>query len=575
MTGAEILIDALKREGVDLLFGYPGGVVIPIFDALYRTRDIRVILTRHEQAAAHAADGYARATGKVGVCLVTSGPGATNTVTGIATAKLDSIPVVVISGQVRSDVIGTDAFQEADMSGLTRTICKHNYLVQSIEELPQIVKSAFYIARSGRPGPVAIDVPVDVANAVLKKYTYPAKVNLPGYSPATRGNPKQISKLAEAIRASKRPLVLGGGGIISSGGAEEFVRFLEKTNIPATLTLMGLGALPWNHPLFLGMPGMHGRVAANRALMECDLLIGIGTRFDDRVTGRLDTFAKGAKIAHVDIDPSEIGKTLRTDIPIVGDVKSVLADLLAVVEPRNPDAWNEQIASWKEENPLRYNQDESEEILPEYLLDRINSLVDEDTIIVTDVGQHQMWTALHFHHRSPRSFLSSGGLGTMGYGLPAAMGASLGCPDKTVLLITGDGSLQMNIQELVTLALNDIPVKIAIVNNTYLGMVRQWQELFWNSNYSKTCLRETATCPSDCRTHHADCTRPYLPDFVKLAEANGLEGMRTAAPAEVDSVLKLGLSRKKPVLMEFIVKKERNVYPMVPAGKSISEIITG
>jgi acetolactate synthase-1/2/3 large subunit len=575
MTGAEILIDALKKEGVDILFGYPGGVVIPIFDVLYRTKDIRVILTRHEQGAAHAADGYARATGKVGVSLVTSGPGATNTITGIATAKLDSVPLIVISGQVKTDVIGTDAFQETDMFALTRSICKHNYLVQAIEELPQIVKNAFHIAQSGRRGPVSIDIPVDVLNASLGNYTYPKTVNLRGYNPTPRGNSKQINKLSQAIHIARRPLILGGGGIISSGASEELIRFLEKTNIPTAITLMGLGCIPWDHKLFLGMPGMHGRVAANYALMECDLLIGIGTRFDDRVTGHLDSFARSARIAHIDIDPSEIGKTLRTDIPIVGDVKNVLTELLAVVQPRKPDKWNRRTSAWKEKNPLKYNQPKSDEILPEYVIDRINSFVNSEAIIVTDVGQHQMWTALYFNHKKPRSFISSGGLGTMGFGLPAAMGASLGCPERTVILISGDGSIQMNIQELTTCSLNNIPVKIIVLNNFYLGMVRQWQELFWNGNYSKTCLRENVSCPGNCRAHYLSCSQPYWPDFVKVAEANGMAGLRATQPSDVDSVLKEGLNRKGPVLMEFIVKKNENVYPMVPTGKPINEIILG
>lgn len=575
MTGAEIFIDSLKKEGVDIMFGYPGGVVIPIFDVLSRTKDIKLLLTRHEQGATHAADGYARATGKVGVCLVTSGPGATNTVTGIANAKLDSIPIVVISGQVRTNVIGTDAFQETDMSGLTRSICKHSYLVQKIEELPRIIKEAFYIARSGRPGPVSIDFPVDVANATQKNYNYPQSVNLPGYKPTVKGNPRQIAKLAQAIKEAKKPLFYTGGGVVSSGASNELMELLKKTNIPIVITLMGLGCVPSSHRLFLGMPGMHGRVAANYALMECDLLVAIGVRFDDRVTGNLKTFAKNAEIAHIDIDPTEIGKNVKTDIPVVGDVKNVITDLLTRVHPRETDNWNRKTEGWKRKYKLTYNQREDGEILPQYIVDRINNFIDPNAIVVTDVGQHQMWAALYCNHQRPRSFLSSGGLGTMGFGLPAAMGAALAFPERTVFNISGDGSIQMNIQELATCAINQIPVKIAVLNNSYLGMVRQWQEFFWKRNYAKTCLKQGPGCPEDCKGPGKDCPQIYRPDLVKVAEANGVKGLRAMRPSEVDCVLKNGLQTKGPVLMEFMVKELENVYPMVPSGKSIDEIILG
>lgn len=573
MIGAEILIDALKKEGVDIMFGYPGGTVIPIFDVLYRTNDINFILTRHEQGATHAADGYARATGKVGVALVTSGPGATNTITGIATAQLDSIPIVVISGQVRTDVIGSDAFQETDMAGLTRSICKHNYLVQKIEELPHTIKEAFYIARSGRPGPVSIDMPLDVSNATLKNYNYPTTHSLPGYKPNLKGNSRQIEKLAHAISRAKKPLLYVGGGIISSGASAELLKLLEMTNIPAVVTLMGLGCIPSDHRLFLGMPGMHGRVAANYALQDCDLLIAMGTRFDDRVTGKLKTFAKNASIAHVDIDPAEIGKNVKTDIPVVGDVKNVIAELLSKIKPRNPDDWNKKTGGWKKNYPLKYDQKNNGDILPQFVIDRINNHIKSDSIIVTDVGQHQMWAALYCQHKKPRSFLSSGGLGTMGFGLPAAMGAAAAYPKRLVVNIAGDGSIQMNIQELATCAINKIPVKIAVLNNSYLGMVRQWQDLFWDRNYSKTCLKQNADCPEDCKGPRKDCPQLYLPDLVKVAEANGMKGLRALKPSEVDPVLKEGLATKGPVLMEFMVKSTENVYPMVPPGKSIDEII--
>ena len=574
MFGAEILIDALKKEGVDIMFGYPGGTVIPIFDVLYRTNDINFILTRHEQGATHAADGYARATGKVGVALVTSGPGATNTITGIATAKLDSIPIVVISGQVRTEVIGSDAFQETDMAGLTRSICKHNYLVQKIEELPGTIKEAFYIARSGRPGPVSIDVPLDIQNDKLKNYNYPTTHSLPGYKPNLKGNSRQIEKLVHAISRAKKPLLYVGGGIISSGASTEVLKLLEITNIPAVVTLMGLGCIPSNHRLFLGMPGMHGRVAANYALQDCDLLIAMGTRFDDRVTGNLKTFAKNASIAHIDIDPAEIGKNVKTEIPVVGDVKSVIAELLSKIKPRNPDDWNKKTGGWKNNYPLKYDQKNNGDILPQFVIDRINNHTKSDSIIVTDVGQHQMWAALYCQHKKPRSFLSSGGLGTMGFGLPAAMGAAAAYPKRLVVNIAGDGSIQMNIQELATCAINQIPVKIAVLNNSYLGMVRQWQDLFWDKNYSKTCLKQNRDCPEDCNGPRKNCQQLYRPDLVKVAEANGLKGLRALKPSEVDPVLKEGLATKGPVLMEFMVKRIENVYPMVPPGKSIDEIIT-
>ncbi len=575
MTGAEILIDALKKEGVDTVFGYPGGVVLSIFDVLFKTPEIRLVLTRHEQAAAHAADGYARATGKTGVCLVTSGPGATNTITGLANAKLDSIPIVVISGQVKTAVIGRDAFQETDMAGLTRPICKHSYLVQKVEDLPQIMRNSFHIARTGRPGPVAVDLPADIATATLEKYSYPTDPDLKSYQPPDRGNSNQIRKLAEAIRNASRPMILAGGGIVGADASELLMRFVEKTNIPVAATLMGLGAVPDDHELSLGMPGMHGRVSANFALMECDLLIGMGTRFDDRVTGPLDTFAPKAVIAHVDIDPSEIGKNVRTHIPIVGDVRSVLADLIEAVDARPAGEWNRVVSEWRAFHPLVYDQDPEGEILPQFVIDRINLWAPDDTIIATDVGQHQMWSALYVRHRRPRAFLSSGGMGTMGFGLPAAMGAALGCPERTVVVITGDGSIQMNIQELATCTLNRIPVRIVVLNNSCLGMVRQWQELFFNENYSKTCLKERPECRATCTGHRPDCPHTFWPDFVRVAEANGVAGLRATRVAEVDDVLRAGFAVDGPVLMEFRVKKIENVFPMVPGGKPINQILLG
>ncbi len=575
MKGAEIVIDALKNEGVDTIFGYPGGSVIPIFDVLYSTPDIEFILTRHEQGATHAADGYARATGKVGVCIVTSGPGATNTITGIATAKLDSIPIVVVSGQVPSGNIGTDAFQETDMSGLTRSICKHNCLVKNIKELPCMLKEAFYIARSGRPGPVSVDIPVNVTTDSLQHYQYPREVQLPGYKPVVIGNPKQITKLAAAINQARKPLLYTGGGIIISKATPELNNLIEKTNIPIVITLMGLGSIPYDNPCFLGMPGMHGTVAANKALSECDLLITIGARFDDRITGPRNQFAKQATIAHVDIDPAEIGKNINPDIPVVGDAKTVLQELNKQVQSRKPNEWNQLTADWKEKFKLQYDQPANGTILPQYVIDRITANTPDDTIIATEVGQHQMWAAQFYKHTQPRRFLTSGGLGTMGYGLPAALGAAVGCPGQQVINIAGDGSIQMNIQELATLAINHIPVKIVVLNNSFLGMVRQWQDLFWDKKYSRTCLRQGPECPPECRGPDENCPNIYYPDFVKVAEANGMVGLRASQREEVDQVLKQGLSEKGPVLMEFIVRKEENVYPMVPSGKPINEILMG
>lgn len=575
MNGAEILIDGLEIEGVDTIFGYPGGVVLPIFNVLYSTKEINFFLTRHEQGAVHAADGYARSTGKVGVCLVTSGPGATNTITGIATAKMDSVPIVVISGQVATANIGTDAFQEADMYGLTRSICKHNYLVKKVKDLPRILKEAFYIARSGRPGPVSIDIPVDIANAKLTNYHYPEEVHLPGYKPTIRGNPMQIAKLAKAINESKKPLLYTGGGIVSSGATAELLQLIDKAHIPVVTTLMGLGTVPYNHPCFLGMPGMHGRVAANKALMECDLLIAVGVRFDDRIAGSRHTFATQATIAHIDIDPAEIGKNVRTHIPVVGDAKDVLAQLIDQVNPRTRNSWNDRTDYWKEKFPLTYKQTDKEPIMPQFVIERVNAFTGQDTIMVTDVGQQQMWTALFYHYQRPRRFLSSGGLGTMGFGLPAAMGAAIGNPKNQVICISGDGGAQMNIQELATCAINRIPVKLIIINNSYLGMVRQWQDLFWNKQYSRVCLRQTPDCPDKCHGPNENCPPQYIPDFVKVAEANGMPGYRATTNSEVDEVLRKGLAQDGPAVMEFVVNPLENVFPMVAAGKPLSDIIMG
>ncbi len=575
MKGAEILIDALIKEGVDTIFGYPGGVLIPVFDVLFSTKEINFILPRHEQGAAHAADGYARATGKTGVCLVTSGPGATNAITGIATAKLDSTPMVIISGQVSTKLIGTDAFQEADMLGLTRSICKHNCMVTDVKDLPRTIKEAFHIANTGRPGPVSIDLPVDVSNADFPDYKYPKTIELPGYKPVIKGNKKQIQKLADAIKVAKRPLLYTGGGIISSSASDNLLQLVEKTNIPVATTLMGLGSIPYNHPYYLGMPGMHGFAAANYSFTECDLLIAVGCRFDDRITGPLNTFVTQAKVAHIDIDPAEIGKNIHTEIPVVGDAKLVLEKLVDIVKERKPNAWNDRIKELKEKFKLTYNQDENEKILPQYIIDSINKFLPDDAIVVTDVGQHQMWSAQFINHKHPRSFLSSGGLGTMGFGLPAAMGAAVGQPNKMVVNICGDGGFQMNIQELATCAINNIPVKSIVINNTYLGMVRQWQDLFWEKKYSQTCLKQDPSCPPGCTGPNGSCNKQYWPNFVKVAEANGVKGFRIENPSEVDSILEEAFKVDGPVVVEVLVDKLVNVFPMVPSGKKINEIIFG
>jgi len=573
ITGAEILIDALIKEKVQYLFGYPGGVVIPIFDKLYENKKIEVILTRHEQAAAHAADGYARATGKPGVCLATSGPGATNLITGIATAYLDSVPLIAITGQVATPLLGTDAFQEADVVGISRPITKHNILVQNVEELPAMIKQAFHIATTGRPGPVLIDLPVDVSRGVLEKYEYPKDIKLRGYKPNVIGHTKQIKKAAEAIKKAQRPLIYAGGGIVLSNAHKELQALAEKTQIPVTTTLMGLGGFPGTHELFVGMPGMHGSKAANYALQQTDLIISVGARFDDRVTGNVTTFAPHAKIIHMDIDPAAISKIIKVDIPVVGDAKNILSELNKIVEPRQRNQWNDTVDEWKGEKIFTY-QNSDTVIKPQAVIEALYEETKGDAIISTEVGQNQMWAAQYYRFDRPRQFLTSGGLGTMGYGMPAAMGAAMAFPDKIVVDVAGDGSIQMNIQELATIALNEIPVKILILNNYYLGMVRQWQDLFYEKRYSSTCLREGVKRCKKC-VGLDKCKKMYVPDFVALAQAYGIPGFRAEKPGEMLSTLKLGLETEGPALMEFMVEKEENVFPMVPAGKPIDNILEG
>ncbi|MDP8263653.1 MAG: biosynthetic-type acetolactate synthase large subunit [Candidatus Ancaeobacter aquaticus] len=569
-TGAEIVIDSLAQENVEVVFGYPGGTVIDIFDLMNKA-PFEFVLVRHEQAAAHAADGYARSTGKVGVCLATSGPGATNLVTGIATANMDGIPMVAITGQVPSSMIGNDAFQEVDITGICRPITKHTYLVKDIDELPRIIKEAFYIASTGKPGPVLIDIPKDVQKAKTKN-PYPKEVDIRGYKPTFEGHSKQIEKVAEIIAKSKKPVIYAGGGVISSNAAAELFDLVTKAQIPVTTTLMGLGGFPDTHELSLKMLGMHGTRYANYAVMEADLILAIGARFDDRVTGKIDEFAPHAKIVHVDIDPSSISKNVRVDIPVVGDVKRVLQSLNKIVKKADSESWLKQIAQWKSQYPLSYVDDDL--VRPQYVIEQIWELTKGDAIITTEVGQNQMWATQFYKYTKPRTFISSGGLGTMGYGFPAAIGAQIAHPDKLVIDIAGDGSIQMNIQELTTAVINDLPVKVVILNNRYLGMVRQWQELFYDKNYSATCSNRTLKCPKICDANNRDCP-PFVPDFVKVAEAFGAVGMRVDKKKDVIPTLKKAFEIKKPVFMDFTIEREENVFPMVPAGVSLAEMIGG
>ena len=558
LTGAQIFFESLKAEGVEVIFGLPGGVLLDLYDEMPK-HDIRHILVRHEQGAAHMADGYARATGRVGVCLVTSGPGATNTVTGIATAYMDSIPIVVFTGQVPTALIGNDAFQEADIVGITRPCTKHNYLVKDVHDLARIIREAFYLARSGRPGPILVDLPKDVINAKAE-YKYPKKISLKGYKPTTEAHMGQIKRAYTAIGKAKKPVIYAGGGVINSNAAEELKQLGENLRCPVTTTLMGLGGFPAPHELWLGMLGMHGTFRANMAMGSTDLLIAIGARFDDRVTGKLDEFAPSAKIIHIDIDPTSISKNVKVDIPIVGDCKDALKKLLQLVKESPIDdlekvrkPWLDQIRKWKETYPLAYEQ-KDDLIKPQYVVEKLYELSEGKAIIATEVGQNQMWAAQYYHFARPRTLLTSGGLGTMGYGLPAAIGAQAAFPDRLVIDVAGDGSIQMCIQEMITAVENNLPVKVAILNNQYLGMVRQWQQLFYEKSYCATCLK-------------------IAPDFVKLAEAYGALGLRAHKPDEVEAVIREGFASPKPVIMDFVVNPEECVYPMVPAGAAMTEML--
>jgi acetolactate synthase-1/2/3 large subunit len=555
IKGSAMILKALEKEGVEQIFGFPGGAVLPLYDALYDST-LKHLLVRHEQAAVHAADGYARVTGKTGVVFATSGPGATNLVTGIANAYMDSVPLVLITGQVASHFIGTDAFQEADITGITLPITKHNYLVKDIEDLPAVLSEAFYIASTGRRGPVLIDIAKDVFDSE-GYFNYELERHIPGYNPTYTGHAGQISRAVKAIRDARKPVIFGGGGLIRSGAAEPLKQIAETGRIPVILSLMGLGAYPGDGDLFLGMPGMHGSITANYALTEADLIIAAGVRFDDRVTGKLETFARNAKIIHIDIDPAEIGKNVLIDIPIVGDVRLVLEELVRKLKPGHTAKWLKQIASWQEQYPLPDGTGNlNGHLKPQYVIRELSRLSDENTILATDVGQHQMWSAQHYNVRRPNSFLTSGGLGTMGFGFPAAIGARLAAPKSRVICITGDGSFQMNIQELATVVNNKMDITIALINNGFLGMVRQWQDMFYDKRYAHTALKGS-------------------PDFVSIAEAYGAKAFRAADSKKATEVIEEAFKLKGPVLIDFVVEPEENVYPMVAPNRPIDEIITG
>lgn len=562
ISGAQAVVKSLEKEGVEVIFGIPGGVLIPIHHVLCESKKIRHVLVRHEQVAAHIADGYARATGRVGVCMATSGPGATNLVTGLANAYMDSIPIVAITGQVVRPAIGTDAFQEADITGISLPVVKHSYLIKDPKDIPRVIKEAFYIASSGRPGPVLMDIPRDVSEAQIE-YKWPERINLRGYKPTLRGHPGQIKAAAGAIAAAKKPIIYAGGGVILSDGARELTELARMTNIPVTTTLLGKGAFPETDRLSLGMLGMHGTAYANYAISESDLIIAVGARFDDRVTGKLSEFAQHAKVIHIDIDPAEISKNVKAHIPIVGDAKLVLVDLNKVVKrvlkgaakPKRTE-WLGQIEVWRKAHPLSYEKDKV--LRPQYVVEQIYEMTkDKDAIVTTGVGQNQMWAAQFYKTTKPRTFLSSGGLGTMGYGMPAAIGAQFGRPKALVVDIDGDGSFQMVSQDVATAVAHKLPINICILNNMYLGMVRQWQELFFECRYTAVDLG------------------PGMPDFVKLAEAYGALGLRVTKPEEVRPALTKALKSPKTCVIEFVIEREAGVFPMVKPGGEITKMIHG
>lgn len=559
LTGAQILLESLKKEGVDVLFGYPGGAVIDIYDELPRHPELKHVLVRHEQGAVHAADGYARASGKVGCCLVTSGPGATNTVTGIATAYCDSIPLVVFTGQVPTQLIGNDAFQEVDIVGITRPCTKHNFLVKDVRNLAKTIRQAFYLARSGRPGPVLVDLPKDVMQA-RTEFVWPEDIFMRSYNPTYKPNLNQLRRTAEELARARKPVILAGGGVIMADASEVLCELAHELDIPVATTLMGLGAFPANGDLWLGMVGMHGTYDANMSINHADLLVCVGARFDDRVTGRLQDFASHARIVHIDIDPTSIRKNVEVDVPVVGDCRQALEGILEICRAKMADTdwsgmhadWLQTVHEWKANHPLAYTR--NGHIKPQQVIEAMYAITKGDAIIATEVGQNQMWAAQFYTFTKPRTLLTSGGLGTMGYGFPAAIGAQFAFPDKLVINVAGDGSIQMNIQELATVVQNKLPVKVVILNNGHLGMVRQWQELFYNRNYSHTNMEAQ-------------------PDFVKLAEAYGAEGYRISKPEELEDVLRKALTSPNPAFIDVMVEREENVYPMVPAGAALDEML--
>ena len=572
ISGNKLLVRALKEEGVDTIFGYPGACTIDISDELYKQDDIRIILPRHEQALVHEADAYARTTGKVGVCLVTSGPGATNLVTGLATANYDSVPLVCFTGQVARPLIGNDAFQEVDIVGITRSITKYGVIVRNREDLGRIIKEAFYIARTGRPGPVLIDLPKDVM-AELGSADYPDTVNIRGYKPNTNVHMGQLKRALKMLKKAKKPLFLAGGGVNIARANEVFTEVVEKTEVPVVTTIMGRGIVPTNHELYYGNIGMHGNYAANQAVNDCDLLISIGTRFNDRITGKLGTFASDAKIIHIDIDTAAISKNVTVDVPLVGDAKEAIALMLSIAENEEPckvDEWLSRMNEWHEQKPLV--MEEKEKLVPKQVIDAINEYFDEP-IVTTDVGQNQMWTTQFLQLYGRRQMLTSGGLGTMGYGLPAAIGAAIGNPGREVVCVSGDGGFQMNSQEIATAVIQELPITICILNNGYLGMVRQWQDLFYDKAYAGTCLRRRKSCEHHCDGDFSKCP-PYTPDFVKLAESYGAQGIRVFKKEEIIPAFEKAKAKTDgPTIIEFIIENEELVMPMVKPNGSITDLI--
>ena len=558
INGARMLLECLHKVGVTDMFGYPGGAVIPIYDEIYSFDKIKHYFARHEQGAVHAADGYARVSGKVGVCLATSGPGATNLVTGIMTAHMDSIPLLAITGQVRSNLLGRDAFQETDIVGITVPITKVNYLVQSIKDIPKIIKEAYFIASTGRPGPVLVDIPNDIQQQEISyeefNRLFDKEVKLEGYDPTYVGHPVQIKRALSLIKKAKKPLIIAGAGVMKSGASKELLELANKMDIPVTTTLLGLGAFPENHELSLGMLGMHGTVPANYATDEADLVIAAGIRFDDRIAGNPSKFCERAKIIHIDIDPAEIDKNKKADVPIVGDLKNVLSEINKELEPQDHKEWTDKVKEWKKEYPLAHRDVGKDKLLPQEVLKAINDILDGDTIVVTDVGQHQMWAAQYMTYKNANSIVTSGGAGTMGFGVPAAIGAQVGARDKKVVLIVGDGGFQMTLEEIMMIRQYNLPVKIVIINNSFLGMVRQWQELFKDRRYSFVDL---------------ECN----PDFVKIGDAYGIKAERLQTKADLENKLKDLILSDEGVILDCIVEKEENVFPMIPAGKTVSQMI--